>query len=53
MMDKIVLSLLNKVDKRKCHCRIKWEHKAECIGLVENLNSCSWWEIKKDLEEEF
>jgi hypothetical protein len=52
-MDIIVLSLLNKVDKRNCHWRTKWQHRVEWLGLVENLNSCSWWEIEKDLGESF
>jgi len=48
----IVLSTLDLVDKRKCHCKTKWQHKVERIRLVKNLNSCSLWEIMKDLRKE-
>jgi hypothetical protein len=46
-----VLSTLDLVDKRKCHCRTKWQHRVEWLRLVKNLNSCSLWEIMKDFKE--
>jgi len=47
-VDRIILSSLDIVDKRKCHCRTEWQHRAELVRLVNNLNSCSWQEIRKD-----
>ncbi len=47
----IVLSTLDLVDKKKFHCRTKWQHKVEWIRLVKNLNSCSLQEITKDLRK--
>jgi len=58
---RIVLSLWDKVDKtiflsldkRKCYCTTEWQPKVEWLRLVENLNSCSWQEIRKDLWVKF
>jgi hypothetical protein len=49
--DKVDITILSSLDKRKCYCRIEWQPKVEWLGMVENLNSCSWQEIRKDLLE--
>ncbi len=43
------MSLLDRVDKRKCHCSIEWQHRVKWLRLVEKLNSCSWWENQEGL----
>ncbi len=50
-MDKIVLSSLDRLDKRSVMVR-KWKHRTKWLGFVKILNSRSWWEIRKNLREE-
>ncbi len=30
-VDKNILSVLEIINKRKCHCRTKWQHRAEWL----------------------
>jgi hypothetical protein len=50
---KVDKTILSSLDKTKCYCTIEWQPKAKWWGMVENLNSYSWQEIRKDLWVKF